>query len=92
MAHIGDRESVRRRLNFRLQIGVAHVLDDAHPDDVDDLALITGEALVEEREFRAFHPIDPRDVLALHLLDGDRWRRLAAQAGIGISHCTPLIC
>ena len=91
IAHIGDREPVRRRLDFRLQIGIAHILDDAHPDDVDDLALIAGNALIEEGKLGAFHRIEPRDILTLHLLDGDHLRRPVAQAGIGISHRTPFL-
>ena len=82
---------MRRRLDFRLQIGVAHILDDAHSDDVDDLPLVAGNALIEKGKLGAFHPIKPRDVLAFHLRDGDRLRRSVAQAGIGISHRTPFL-
>src|SRR5262249_14392698 len=89
VAHIGDGEAVRRRGDLRLQIRIVEVLDDTHADDVDDLALIAGDALIEEGECRTFHRGEPRDMAALHLFRGHFRGRLAAQPGIDISHGTP---
>src|SRR5207244_10191758 len=65
------------------------VLDDAHADDVDDLALIARHPLVEKGEVGAFHRGEAGDMAPLHLLRRDGRRRLALQAGIDIGHGVP---
>ncbi len=92
VAHIGDRKAVRRRRDLGPQKGIVEVLDDAHPDDVDDLALIARDPLVEEGEVGTLHRVEPRDILPFHLVDRHDRRRLAAQAGIDIRHGLPPFC
>jgi hypothetical protein len=54
------------RGDLRLQIGVVEVLDHAHADDVDDLALIARHPPVEKSQLGALHRGEAGDMALLH--------------------------
>jgi hypothetical protein len=83
---IGDRKTVRRRLDLGGEVGVLDILGHAHPDDVDDFAAIGRDALVEKGDVGTFRPVEPADMLVFHLCDRDCGGRLALQSRIDISH------
>jgi hypothetical protein len=89
MADIGHGKAVRGCGDLRLQIGVVEVLDHAHADDVDDLALIARHPLVEKSQLGALHRGEAGDMAPLHPFHRDDGRRLALQAGIDIGHGVP---
>src|SRR5262249_7504969 len=91
VANIRDGKSRCRRLDLWRQVWVGDVLDDAHADHVDDLALIARDLLVEKSDLRPNDVAQPRRVVARHRLGRNRRRRLTAQAGIDIGHPRPPI-
>src|SRR6266404_6466228 len=66
-AGISHRKTVSGRFDLRGEVGVFHILGHAHPDDVDDLAPIGWDPLVEKRDVRPLRPVEARGVVALHL-------------------------
>src|SRR6478672_8162915 len=89
-ADVYQSESMSGSLDLRRESGIGGVFGHTCADDVNDLAFVARELLVQKSEIRSFQRLNVSCAFALHPFDRYFGERFRAQPRIDDRHNSPL--